>query len=257
SVTNRAGAYVGAGAYALGVYGQYAATVTNSGTLAGTIGFTVAGNGAAAQTVINSGTIASLVGSGGTAVAFGAGNDRLIVDPSAVFVGKVDGGAGTNTLELTSAASTGTLTGLGADFVNFTQGTIDSGASWVFAGANTIGIGTTLTNSGTLRDTGTLQVDGTIVGNTTVQSGGVLDGTGTIGALTVESGGTLAPGDDPGTITTGNLDLQAGSTLSTEVHGPSPGVNGFDQVVVNGSVTLGGTLSALLSGFTPVGGESF
>src|SRR5262249_45602795 len=115
---------------------------------------------------------------------------------------------------------------------------------------NSVGSGTTYS------DSGTLQVSGTI-GNTTVKNGGLLDGTGTIGALAVESGGTLAPGNSPGTITTGNLDLQTGSTLAIEIQGGSPGVGGFDQVVVNGSVTLGGTLSALISGFTPVSGESF
>src|SRR5262249_27708187 len=118
----------------------------------------------------------------------------------------------------------------------------------------------TLTGTGTQDwtvDQGTLQVNGTI-GNTTVQSGGTLDGTGTTGALTVESGGTLAPGDDPGTIATGNLDLQGGSTLSIEIEGTAPGTGGFGQAVVNGSVTLGGMLSiTLLNGFTPANGSTF
>jgi predicted sugar kinase len=71
-------------------------------------------------------------------VLFGGGNDRLIVDPGAVFVGNVDGGAGSNTLELASAASTGTISGIGTSFVNFGTVTVDAGASWALAGSNTV-----------------------------------------------------------------------------------------------------------------------
>src|SRR5262249_3401165 len=141
----------------------------NAGTIAGTAGITVAGSGAAAQTVIDSGTISSVSGSSGTAIAFGAGNDLLKLTPatSITIQGKVDGGSGTNTLQFASAASQGTLTGYNATFVNFSNGTIDSGASWVFAGTNTIGTGVTLTNSGTLVDTGPLTNAGTIKGTGT------------------------------------------------------------------------------------------
>jgi hypothetical protein len=106
--------------------------------------------------VIDTGTI---IGSLGTAIKFGGANDLLKFNPStsAKIQGTVDGGGGTDTLEfVANGATASTLTGVGPNFVNFGNGTIDSGASWVFAGSNTIGTGTTLTNSGTLANTGTL-----------------------------------------------------------------------------------------------------
>lgn len=129
-----------------------ASTVSNTGTIVGYVG--IGFGGTVTQTVIDSGTI---VGSGGTAVAFAAGDDTLIFNPGTLRIqGTVDGGGGTNTLEFASAGIAGTLTGVGADFVNFTKGTVDIGAYWVLAGTNTIGSGTTLTNAGFLADTGTL-----------------------------------------------------------------------------------------------------
>jgi hypothetical protein len=119
--------------------------VVNTGTIAGT---TNAGvyleNGG---TLTNSGTIIG----GVDAVQFkGAFADRLIDDPGAVFNGTVAGGTGTNTLELGSAASTGTLTGLGIGFTGFNQITVDGGAHWLLEGANTLASNTTLKNAGNL-----------------------------------------------------------------------------------------------------------
>jgi len=74
----------------------------------------------------------------------------------------IDGGGGSNTLQFVSGASTGTFTGIGAGFVNFGSGTVNTHASWVFAGSNTIGSGVTLTNKGTLTIGGTLTNAGLI-----------------------------------------------------------------------------------------------
>jgi Hint domain len=68
-------------------------------------------------------------------VFFGRGNNRLVDHPGAVFVGNVDGGntlgsTSVSTLELASGTSAGTLVGLGTQFVNFGQVTLDAGAEW-------------------------------------------------------------------------------------------------------------------------------
>jgi len=71
--------------------------------------------------------------------------------------------------------------------------------------------------------------------NINVFTGSVLGGEGTVGDVTI-SGGTLAPGNSIGTLTTGNLSFSADSTLAIEAND-----NGeTDLVVVNGSVSLGG-----------------
>ena len=62
--------------------------------------------------------------------------DRVILDPGAVFTGAVAGGTGTNTLELASAASTGTLSGFGTEFTNFSSIVLDSFAHWELDGAS-------------------------------------------------------------------------------------------------------------------------
>jgi hypothetical protein len=75
--------------------------------------------------VENPGTI---IGDGGTAVQFGGGDDRPIVDPGAVFVGAVDGAGGNDVLELAAGTGNTTLSGLGTSFVNFETVVFDANA---------------------------------------------------------------------------------------------------------------------------------
>src|SRR4029077_14780818 len=113
----------------------------------------------AGSTLTNAGTI---TGSSGTAVAFSGGGNRLIVDPGAVFNRIVNGGTGGDTLELASAASIGTIGGLGTSFTGFHNVAVDSGAIWLLTGANTLSATTTLTDAGTLEDGTTLANSGVI-----------------------------------------------------------------------------------------------
>lgn len=146
-----------------GVYLNHAGQITNSGTITGIDGI-LFDSSAGSSTVVDSGTIVGGTLANQDAIRFGDANDLLQFSPSASakIDGVVDGGGGTNTLEF--ASGTGTLTGVGADFLNFGNGMIDSGAHWTFAGTNTIGSTTTLTNSGSFVDTGTLTNFGTITG---------------------------------------------------------------------------------------------
>ena len=169
TLTNQAGGLITAAGTQIGLLTGAAAytgtaldVVTNAGTITGGTGVVFYAGDTLGQTLIDTGTI---IGSGGTAVAFSAGDDLLKLVPGTLAItGTVDGGSGTNTLEFASAASAGVLTGVGADFVHFSQGTIDSGANWTFAGAVSLSSSTTLTDTGTLVDTGTFTNAGTITG---------------------------------------------------------------------------------------------
>lgn len=108
--------------------------------------------------------------------------------------------------------------------------------------ANTYAGGTSI-NGGTLRvsnKTGSATGSGFV----TVNNGGNLSGTGIIGgAVNVESGGSVSPGN----FNTGNklnlsgtLNLKAGSTLEVKAN---PLFNLSDQVVVTGKITIAGKLS--------------
>jgi hypothetical protein len=129
-----------AAAAALANYGLVTATGT------GAIGIDASAD-TLGVTLTNAGTIG---GSGtGDAVLLGSGDDRLILDPGAAFNGAVDGGAGTNTLELASTSSSGTITGLGVGFLNFQTITVDAGAYWKTDKSDTIASGVVLRNAGT------------------------------------------------------------------------------------------------------------
>jgi hypothetical protein len=81
--------------------------------------------------------------------------------------------------------------------------------------------------------------------------------------VTVESGGTFAPGD-PNTITVASLTLNSGSNFDEEIGGTSRGTggaSGYDQTIVQngGTIALGGaTLNlSFVDNFTPAGGDVF
>ena len=112
-------------------------TVTNDGTIRSTgsstgtgVLFTDKPGVVVDNSLINSGTI---IGKS-AAVQFAAGNDLLKLLPGASFTGLVDGGAGTNTLELAVGAGAGRMTGLGTSFTNFGTLLFDAGAQWTVAG---------------------------------------------------------------------------------------------------------------------------
>ena len=140
---NRTGVYLVRGG---SITNQTGGTIITGGSTSPAVKFGAAG------TLDNAGTV---TGGSASAVGFAAGFDNLlIVRPGAVFSGVADGGntigaTAVSTLELASGASEGTLTGLGSEFINFAQVTVDAGAYWTLSG-QTIGSGVTLTNAGTV-----------------------------------------------------------------------------------------------------------
>lgn len=177
------------------------------------------------------------------------------------------------TLEFTKAGGSPseiTLSGT----VSLSGANIDIGSdrplvvSGVISGANGLTYAS-MTDTGSLKltgannYTGTTVVAGTVIvpGNQgsssySVNTGGTLKGTGTVGALTVSAGGHVAPGLSPGCLVTGNTtilgnyDVELGGiTACTE----------YDQLQVTGTVDVtGGTLNvSRFGGFTPAVGQTF
>ncbi len=108
------------------------------------------------------------------------------------------------TLQLGNGGATGSIVGNVVDNGTFA---IDRSDIFTFGGAISgsggfmqIGPGTTLLTGSSIYlgatsvDAGKLVVNGSIVSPATVQNGGALGGTGTVGSLAVMSGGILAPG---------------------------------------------------------------
>lgn len=109
-------------------------------------------------------------------------------------------------------------------------------------------------------EAGTLRVNGSFPAATADFNNGTgnatLGGSGTIGgAVTIQSTNHLAPGNSPGILNTGNLNISSGSTYDVEIAGTTAG-SGYDQTNVTGTVTLGGTLNVAM-GFVPANGDQF
>jgi fibronectin-binding autotransporter adhesin len=281
SVTNAASALITG--YFVGVDVSDAGTVVNSGVITGVRYGIKVNNGG---TVVNSGTAkggrygiilpeggtltnaGTITGSSGTAVYIGyayAGS-LLVVDPGAVFNGRVAAVSGTsNALELASGTGTGTLNGLGTNFTRFRSATVDGGASWELTGTNTVAAGATLANSGTmtlsggtLSDLGSLVNSGGIViepgtlsvanltgnGSVTISSGGMLNVlSGSANKVTVSSGGTIVVSTG---ATASGTTVAGGGTVEVFNGGTLAGNVANDGTVVYdiiGSTTFSGTLT--------------
>ncbi len=183
----------------------------------------------------------TVIGSTPSTIATGNGKaDHL--DTNTIFnVADVTGSADTD-LILTAplrdqsgdfGSAAGGLTKTGAGTLEFTFGNASS-----YTGPTVVNAGTLLMNGSISGSTTTVNVGGTIAGN------------GTLGALNV-TGGTVAPGNSPGTLSTGAFSLDSSSTLKFEL--AQAGVSGGgvnDFISATGALSLGGTLQVTtLPGF--------
>ncbi len=139
------------------------------------------------------------------------------------------------------------------DFTNAGTVVVSTATTLTAPGRYTQTAGNTTLNGGTLS-----AGSGTSTGTVDIQKG-ALAGSGTINA-NVANAGQVNPGGTgaPGVLTVkGNYSQSATGTLNIEIGGLGSGTQ-YDQLVVSGTVTLGGTLSVrLINGFVPNLGDSF
>lgn len=102
----------------------------------------------------------------------------------------------------------------------------------------------TVSNAGAIDNSG-----GTIYGNVSNSAGGSLTGSGTITGALTQSGGTISPGNSPGTLEVGSLDIDGG-TLVIEMNsafGAAGGPIGWDLIDSLGMVSIVGPLTVELT----------
>lgn len=126
------------------------------------------------------------------------------------------------------------------------------------AGSMNIGAGSKLTATTYTQTSGTTAVDGALlVAGNLALNGGVLTGGGTVSGNLLNNG-KVSPGNSPGTMVVEGNYSQSDGTLAIEL-GPLL----YDQLVVTGTASLGGTLDVSLwapsgdSPYLPAPGASF
>ena len=226
--------------------GTYSGNMSGAGTLTklGVGDLVLSGsNTSSGGTTLGGGTLAlgsaSALGTTGT-ISFEGGSLQSSASNSADYSARfsnaanqayrIDTNGQTVTLASNLSSSGGTFTKLGA-------GSAILGGSNSYTGATTV--------SG-----GTLVINGSLANSdVTVENLATLGGSGTIASLvTVEAGGTISPGNNPGLLTVGSLDLQAGSTTFMQIIGvgSTAGIAGTDYdklaITTAGGLGYGGTL---------------
>lgn len=126
------------------------------------------------------------------------------------------------------------------------------------------GTGTTILNSTTGYTGATDVVGGKLIVNgntstsllTTVKTGATLGGTGTVGAVVVDSNGIFAPGDGgiESLNVSGNLTLSSGSISNFEINTAG---DIADLAISSALLTFGGTLNVTSIGSSLVAGDTF
>ncbi|QJI31854.1 autotransporter domain-containing protein [Pseudomonas sp. ADAK18] len=201
--------------------GLAATTLENHGTIEGLNGFGVKFVGEFADTVINAGLISA---SNGLALDLGGGDDNLILRNGSRFVGVVDGGSGYDRLTMDDTAGGSFGDSRNFESLNVKQGTWTLTGSGDFSDGGEIYSGAKLINQGG------------IVGNLTVDEGGIYAGGGSVGSLLVK--GTLQTNTALGTASiTRDLTMTSGSTLAYGVNadGSSAPINVGGTAYLNGA----------------------
>jgi hypothetical protein len=103
--------------------------------------------------------------------------------------------------------------------------------------AGALGAGAVSVNGGTLSIATGISVPNAIQ----VNQGGILEGTGGAGTVSVRAGGVLSPGASPGILTMQSLVLEPGSFLDWQIFDAAGAAGvGYDRLRVTGAVDLSG-----------------
>jgi autotransporter-associated beta strand protein len=175
---------------------------------------------------------------GGSTYAGGAGSLSFGSLTSATFGGL----SGSSNLALFNDSSAAVALSVGANNDSTTySGTLSGIGSLAKIGAGKLTFsGSSSYTGATTVEQGSLLVNGQLnTSAVTVQSGGLLGGSGTLGVVDVLAGGTFSPGNSPGLISLSQLAL-AGTTLM-EIDGLARGTE-YDAVDVSGAITYGGSM---------------
>jgi autotransporter-associated beta strand protein len=213
---------------------------------------------AANDIVIDGGTFSMAVGATNT---ISAGRDIFVGDGVGTAIG-AEGASGTliyNGAIVNKSGETGGFTKNGLGVLSLGGICSYSGNTVVKQGSLLVVSGGSISSSAmtTVNTGATLTANGT-VGNVTVDSGGTLKGSGTVNGSATLSG-TLAAGNSPGVLTvTGDLTLASGGGMVWElfknVDSQESPTAAFDQVLVGGNLNFaGGNGITLDFGTTAVG----
>ena len=155
---------------------------------------------------------------------------RVEDEASVDFQGKITGSGKTLSLSAFSTSSNNrTVSGI---IALGSGGVTVEGGYWVFSAQNTY---TGVTNVSTAEFVTDLRNNGSIAGDVVVNQDGTYGGSGTSKSVTVKRGGTIAPGNSPGTLTVdGTLEMETGSTYQVDV---TP-AGEHDLLIVTGNVTI-------------------
>ena len=160
---------------------------------------------------------------------------------------------GPGTLSLSNTASAAVALSVGNNNANSSfSGTLSGSGSLSKIGSGVLALSGSNTYFGpTTINQGRLVVDGWLTNSAVSVSGGTLGGSGNLGSITVNPGGTLAPGDSQGLLhLSGNLTLLSGAAMDYEL----------DAVATDDEVSMSSGLLSLNNqqftdfNFTPLAG---
>jgi len=186
-----------------------------------------------------------------------SGTGTLIITGDGSFIGTTTIAAGT--LQIGNGGTTGSISG---DIVNNAHLVINRSDDYTIAssitgsgtltlsGGGTATFGSSYSGNVTVQDAKAVLASGsTTAADYVIGNDGVLGGSATIGSLTVNVGGTVAPGYSPGTLTVaGPVTFNSGSIYSVDV---APD-GSHDLIVATGDVTLstGASVEVVAAGGT-------